>query len=200
MNRLHWPVTSLGEGRRIAIRLQGCPRACPGCISPGLQPPELGTEVEVERLVDFICGVEGVDGVTFTGGEPFEQYPALVEACSRLKQRTTLDLLVFTGYTVEELQRSHPRGEYLGVLDGLVDGPSSRRSTENCRWRGSTNQRYFRIRDGVPLEKPDGFATGPASASMSADGALFIAGIPGAGDLDRIYAHLRSIGIAVQEA
>ena len=33
LSRLHFPVTTLGPGRRIGIWFQGCSIRCPGCIS-----------------------------------------------------------------------------------------------------------------------------------------------------------------------
>ena len=33
LNKAHYPVTTLGPGRRIGLWLQGCTLACPGCVS-----------------------------------------------------------------------------------------------------------------------------------------------------------------------
>jgi anaerobic ribonucleoside-triphosphate reductase activating protein len=53
LNRVHFPVTALGPGRRIGIWLQGCLIRCPGCMSLDTWAPA-GTRIAVAGLLDRI--------------------------------------------------------------------------------------------------------------------------------------------------
>jgi anaerobic ribonucleoside-triphosphate reductase activating protein len=86
------------------------------------------------------------DGVTVTGGEPFQQPEGLAALLRGLKtsgQHVTL----YTGYTVEALcARSDPRvTAALGLADIIIDGLFVAAQAENAgEWRGSRNQRIWR--------------------------------------------------------
>ena len=43
LNRVHFPVTALGPGRRVGIWLQGCSIRCPGCMSLDTWAPAAAT-------------------------------------------------------------------------------------------------------------------------------------------------------------
>ena len=73
-----------------------------------LHPP--AQEVNIvppEELALWICSLNGIGGVTISGGEPFEQAQAVSNMlqCIRTK-RPDLSVFVFTGYEVEVLQES----------------------------------------------------------------------------------------------
>ena len=127
INRLHWPVTVLGPGRRVGIWFQGCSIGCPGCVSRDTwAAPDPGDQVSVGDLVDRIDaltddGVSGlIDGVTVTGGEPFEQPEALEELLPALREwldsrdAVSADLLVYTGFEEAEARRRGPGGVRTG--------------------------------------------------------------------------------------
>lgn len=155
----------------------------------------------METLADEIGRLDRLDGVTVTGGEPLEQHDALLAFCRRLKaRRPALDLLIYTGWRLEELERRFPGGELLEVIDGLVDGPFVETEHDDSGWRGSGNQRYFQIVGGRALERPGGYVPGPWSVAVEPDGTLFMTGIPRRGELARLYAELRRAGIVVREA
>ena len=86
----------------------------------------------------------GIEGITLSGGEPFEQ----PEPCARLlfeARRRGLSTMAFTGYTREELLLApdpHVR-EMLDRLDVLVDGPYVAELACDDLWRGSRNQRVL---------------------------------------------------------
>lgn len=78
VDNILYPVTALGPGRRIVIWTAGCHRHCDGCANPELWEPRPYQKISPERLADMVSGLmiqkEGqVDGLTITGGEPFEQ-------------------------------------------------------------------------------------------------------------------------------
>ncbi|HLP92255.1 MAG TPA: 4Fe-4S single cluster domain-containing protein [Nostocaceae cyanobacterium] len=114
-----------GPGCRAVIWVQGCPRACPGCFNPDSWPFEINQIVSIESLAESILKNKHNNGVTFSGGEPFLQAPALAELARRVKAEG-LNVMSFTGFTLQQLQsKSAPTGsqELLEQLDILIDGP-----------------------------------------------------------------------------
>ncbi|MBU7584022.1 MAG: radical SAM protein [Nostoc sp. TH1S01] len=114
-----------GPGCRAVIWVQGCPRACPGCFNPESWPFEINQLISVDTLAEQILSKPQNTGVTFSGGEPFWQAPALAALARKLKA-AGLNVMSFTGFTLKQLQSdSAPPGsqELLEQLDILIDGP-----------------------------------------------------------------------------
>ena len=136
-------ITTLGPGRRIVIWTVGCWRNCPGCISPELfvQKPE--SQWEVAALAEeIIAEAEGHDGLTVSGGEPFQQPLAVAALIRKVRRATPLDILVYSGYTLEEIRRSsRAMRVLLGEIDVLIDGRFILEESNQKVWRGSDNQR-----------------------------------------------------------
>lgn len=114
-----------GPGCRAVIWVQGCLRECPGCFNPASWSFEPNQIVSVDDLLAKILANPRNEGVTFSGGEPFWQAPALAQLAHQAKAQG-LNVMSFTGFTLEELQRADaPTGAQalLDELDILVDGP-----------------------------------------------------------------------------
>ena len=118
-------VRVLGPGVRYVLWVQGCPRGCPGCISPEAQDPAGGEIRSVAALAEAILAVPDIEGVTISGGEPFLQAEALCSLIDRIRARRDLGVIIYTGYVLEELQSGAvPHAEaLLARTDLLVDGP-----------------------------------------------------------------------------
>ena len=69
-----------GTGIRTVIWTQGCAHHCPGCHNPETWSFDDGELVDVEDVIERINELEGQDGITFSGGDPFYQ----PEACTIL--------------------------------------------------------------------------------------------------------------------
>ncbi len=111
-----------GPGARAVIWVTGCNRRCPGCIKPEFLPFEAGTFYAVDYLENMVVNCPGIEGVTYSGGEPFEQATALGELSQRLNRRG-LTILSYSGYRLEALQANAERfGPLLNQLDWLIDG------------------------------------------------------------------------------
>jgi anaerobic ribonucleoside-triphosphate reductase activating protein len=114
-----------GPGCRAVIWVQGCPRECPGCFNPDSWTFEINQLVTVDSLVEQILSKPQNTGVTFSGGEPFWQAPALADLARKVKA-AGLNVMSFSGFTLKQLQsESAPPGsqELLAELDILIDGP-----------------------------------------------------------------------------
>ena len=135
LHSLAYPVTALGPGRRLAMWVSGCSLNCRGCISPELQSPKSGKDITTERLLDHILSLqESLDGLSLTGGEPFEQASALSVLLEDLRQqRPDWNILAFSGYplsmiaglkTLDILKNSKSKYEFINkqgtnLLKGL---------------------------------------------------------------------------------
>lgn len=145
-----------GPGLRTTVFVQGCLRHCPGCHNPQTWDPEGGYETDTQEIKDLISRIKMQDGVTFSGGEPFLQAAALVDVARHVKS-LGLNLWSFSGFKLEELQAGTPeQQELLKLLDVLVDGPFvlSLRNLD-LRFKGSSNQRTLRLKDGQLVEQID---------------------------------------------
>lgn len=143
LNLAAWQDRSIvnGPGERFVLWVQGCPRHCPGCINPDFSPDDPHHLVPVERMANRILAVTGIEGVTYSGGEPFQQAAALAALSTRL-QAHGLGIVCYSGFTLNELQQ-HPDpavSTLLAQLDLLIDGPFIQARAGPWRWRGSDNQ------------------------------------------------------------
>ena len=177
------PVHSLGPGERVGLWLQGCARSCPGCISPELQPVT-GSETEERLLADILLRTASIGkcrGLTVSGGEPFLQADALLRLLELVRDGFE-DILVYTGYTLEELRRGDrgPAGaECLDRIDVLIDGPYIReRNRPDCVLRGSDNQTIHYLDPEAAGRYGAYLARGRILESFSHDGAVILTGIP----------------------
>ncbi|WNZ46860.1 4Fe-4S single cluster domain-containing protein [Leptolyngbya boryana CZ1] len=113
-----------GPGCRAVIWVQGCLRECPGCFNPASWSFEANQLVTVESLVEKILSNDRNQGVTFSGGEPFWQAPALASLARQVKA-AGLNVMSFTGFTLEQLRSEFaPAGaqDLLAELDLMIDG------------------------------------------------------------------------------
>jgi len=131
-----------GPGRRFALWLQGCLLRCPGCCNPEMLALEGGEERAVASLAQQILSTPGLEGVTWLGGEPVAQAGPLAELSQTVRE-AGLSVMLFSGYTLEELQAAGPDvAALLAQTDLLVDGRYERdRPERQRRWIGSENQR-----------------------------------------------------------
>ncbi len=145
-----------GNGLRYTIFVQGCPHHCKGCHNPQTHSFDGGKEVSISDLFETITSNTLLDGVTFSGGEPFAQAKPLVELADLVKQNTNLNIVTYTGYTFEEIITSN-NPDWIALLnstDILIDGKfiEDLKSYE-LRFRGSSNQRYIDVKQSLLQHK-----------------------------------------------
>ncbi|RAY14405.1 radical activating enzyme [Actinomadura craniellae] len=161
--KAHYPVTTLGPGTRAGIWTQGCTLHCGGCLSRDTWAADPSTAVPVDAVLGWLDSLPGpVDGVTISGGEPFQQPAALAALLRGVHgwRAPEVDVLVYSGYPYSRLARSAEMREILGLCDAVVAGPYIDRlnraapadvtekdpqgrhpSEGSLLWRGSANQR-----------------------------------------------------------
>ena len=134
-----------GEGIRLTVFTQGCPRRCPGCHNPETQPLVGGRTTTVGAVVAELDENPLLTGLTLSGGEPFLQPGALL-LLARAAHARGLDVWSYTGFTLEELraQGDTDVDALLEELDVLVDGDYREELRDlTLHFRGSRNQRVI---------------------------------------------------------
>ncbi len=139
---------SNGEGWRSVIFLSGCPHHCKGCHNPETWDFDSGEETTVDELFEMIKGnLDIIDGVTLSGGEPFQLRYAddLVELTGRLKD-LGLTIWCYTGHIYENLVKNPEFSRLLQNIDVLIDGPFKQELLDTqLKFRGSSNQRLLEL-------------------------------------------------------
>jgi anaerobic ribonucleoside-triphosphate reductase activating protein len=137
------------------------------------------------------------DGVTVSGGEPFDQPDALLELLARVRSKTEADILVFTGYpwtTVAGMLGSSP-----APFDAIVTGPFDREEKQTLALRGSDNQELHLITERgrarfAGFERPATERDRAVDVMFDDNGDVWFAGIPARDDFQRLRELLESTG------
>lgn len=201
--RVFFPVTALGPGRRLGVWFQGCPIACPGCMSRDTWAPDGGVEVPDTWFADAWAGAvaRGATGLTVSGGEPTEQPQALLTLLRAVRAAPApaagpADVLVYTGRERDEFTALVPGGPDL--VDALITGPYLAAQPTTLIWRGSANQRLHLLSD-LGRERYARFeAHRPERPPMQVvvdDDAVSYVGVPRTGGLNRMERSLRTSGV-----
>ena len=140
-----------GPGKRAVVWLQGCTKRCPGCWNPDYLSFGGQWRLSPDELFDVVrTGTNNfslVEGITFSGGEPFAQAAGLAES-ARLFRKAGLTLMSYSGFTVEEIHgMGEPHTDLLKTLDILVDGEYIKELACDRLWRSSANQRVHFLTD-----------------------------------------------------
>jgi anaerobic ribonucleoside-triphosphate reductase activating protein len=171
-----------GPGRRFALWVQGCSLRCPGCCNPEMFAPDKGGSfVEPRVLAEQILATPNLEGISVLGGEPFEQPEGLAELCALVKAGG-LSVMVYTGYTREELGARPSAAALLAQVDLLVDGRFDQTKPEKSRrWIGSSNQVMHFLSSRYASDDPR-FSTPNTVELRFVNGQLLINGWPQAAD------------------
>lgn len=202
LSRIHFPVTTLGPGRRIGIWFQGCSIRCPGCISMDTWG-HAAANTTVPDVIEHCSRLgDSAEGVTISGGEPSEQPEALAALLEGLAValRPETDVLLYSGRTVEELEPLLAR--LTGLVDALISEPYVASELQTRPLMGSDNQRlhlltplgktrfdaYLRTRD----ERDDAL-----DFLSDEEGQIWLAGIPRRNEMERLRNLLATEGVQI---
>ena len=104
--------------------------------------------MDVTQLVDWLASLPGIQGLTVTGGEPFQQAEAVGTLLAEVRdwasrEGRTVDILVYSGYTYGALTRRNGAAALLALCDAVITGPYIDRLNPGGPWRGSANQKLI---------------------------------------------------------
>lgn len=138
-----------GPGIRMVLFAQGCKHNCPGCHNPGTHSFQDGKVVTVDWIIEQARKNPLLDGLTFSGGEPFEQAEAFAELARKARQ-LGLNIMTYTGYTLEYLLENPDKrigwANLIDKTDIIVDGRFEiQKKNLLLKFRGSENQRVIDI-------------------------------------------------------
>lgn len=139
----HWlvGVTTLGPGRRIVLYFTGCSKHCKGCEAPSLQNKETGKAYDAVELADILNQIgkeNNIHSISITGGDPLEQDKEAFELF--LKHLNFDDVLLFTGYTLDEIHDNSFESIVNTYVSVLKTGPYIEILNKGHPLMGSSNQ------------------------------------------------------------
>lgn len=187
-----------GPGRRAALWVQGCPIQCPGCANGATWSFDGGYLATVDELFDLIRKQQGIEGVTFIGGEPFSQARALA-TLGRLCRGHGLSIVTFTGYEHRRLIAAG-RGDWndlLAVTDLLLAGPFLEEQKDFSQpWIGSRNQEFIFLTDRYRHFQAQGFSSkNGLEIQIATDGAVRLNGLVPVEDIASFRDELAALGL-----
>ncbi len=146
-----------GPGFRMTVFCQGCPHHCKGCHNEKTWNFEGGFDGKVEKIIEVAKKQPLIQGLTFSGGEPFCQAEAFAEL-GRLCHENGYNVVTYTGYTYEKLLEGfdkHPEWKaLLEQTDYLIDGRFElEKKSLILKFRGSENQRIIDVKQSLAQGK-----------------------------------------------
>ena len=141
-----------GTGVCVSFWTQGCPHHCKGCQNPETWDFEGGLELPTDirgQIIKAICANGITRNFSVLGGEPL--CPQNIEEVDQIITSVRaafpqIKIFVWTGYTLEELQKE--KNEHiiniLSKIDVLIDGKYEEKQRDiTLELRGSKNQRIL---------------------------------------------------------
>ncbi|MDD5435213.1 MAG: 4Fe-4S single cluster domain-containing protein [Nitrospira sp.] len=188
-----------GPGKRMVVFFQGCTRKCPCCFNPdthSFQKAHLYTSEDIFK--QFL--LPDTEGITVSGGEPFNQAKGLLQLLKTAKEEYGLSTVVYTGFSYEELllkgkedptilrqaqddtnrvmvslsnhDYGNPPSQFIfNYIDVLIDGAYKDNMKEpTLLARGSTNQRLLFFSDRY--QEKDFYMPAKVEIIISSDGTV----------------------------
>lgn len=195
---------ALGPGTRAVVWFQGCAFDCPSCIAAEMNRSDDFDLTTPSDLVERVLKISGIEGVTLSGGDPFDQpLTLLAEFLEILNRRSELSVMCYTGRTLDQLRRGGANdvtARILKRLDILIDGLYVESLNDGSAWRGSSNQqihflspRYRHLESSVRESRER-----KLEVSVIPGGAIDLTGIPPAGFIDRLRDQLNTRGLVLK--
>ena len=193
LDRIKEQTMVLGPGTRAAVWFHGRPRHCPGCIASVMNASSDVSRLTPEELSTRVLKIDGIEGLTLSGGEPFAQNPDLMKVFLSSVRTTGLSVMAYTGYLREDLEADEGKRGLLEFIDVLVDGPYVEGEDQDELWRGSSNQRIHFLTTRYShydrtVERKKGY---PLEMKFGEGASFTFAGIPPKGFRGRLENGLR---------
>lgn len=137
-----------GPGVRFCIWVQGCSLRCLGCFNPETHDFGAGFEISVADIFEMIKrNSKELEGVSISGGEPFDQAEDVLELILRIKKELNLSVILWTGYELHELMNFKTFSSFTEYLDLIITGRYMQSFHNPKELKGSSNQQYIFVSD-----------------------------------------------------
>ncbi|MBK7056436.1 MAG: radical SAM protein [Leptospiraceae bacterium] len=160
---------SNGPGSRAVIFFQGCKFNCPGCYNPQTHSFKRNEIISPVDLLIKLSESNPIEGITISGGEPFEQKEGLYELLKLSKEVYGYSNIVYTGNSKEEIEQ-----KFFAYIDVLIEGRFEFEHPEKDYIRGSTNQRFHFFSNRY--NKEDLKRNGDSEIIFLLDGSIMVTG------------------------
>jgi anaerobic ribonucleoside-triphosphate reductase activating protein len=186
---IHFPVRSLGPGMRIGFWFQGCSIHCSGCVTKESWDFDESRARDLDEIIECVSRFQRsgtmTDGLTISGGEPFDQPDALMALLRQVNAMGMDDILIYTGYAAGEISRRLP--ELPGLASAMVGGPFEAGNLTDSTWKGSENQTFHLFREKF-RGRYDPWLSGTRRALqyVRGNGGGFLIGVPRQNDVERL--------------
>ena len=165
-----------GPGVRAVLWIQGCSLSCPHCFNPETHSFSEGEQIAVDRLADQIFELaSNVQGLTVTGGEPLQQADPLVELLESVRASTSLSIVLFSGFTWNELERHDKWPRISSAVDVVIAGRYEHTQRVADGLIGSANKTTHFLTDRYSESDLEGVPV--SEVIIESDGSLSISGI-----------------------
>jgi anaerobic ribonucleoside-triphosphate reductase activating protein len=142
-----------GPGDRFVIWTQGCRKGCKNCYNPETWSHYRNNLILVDEIFESIKN-SSATGVTISGGDPFEQPEELFYLLTKIKQLDLSDgVIVFTGFTIDEIRVREELNKSLDYIDVLIDGLYIEEKRISSGLAGSSNQEFYFLTDKISRDK-----------------------------------------------
>lgn len=168
-----------GPGRRAVVWVQGCDLGCPGCFNPSTHTAAAGAVVEPVAMAQSVAAAiseQHLDGVTISGGEPFQQLEGTLAFLQALRTASPdTGVIVFSGYTLVELHRRPGASDALALIDLLIAGRYAATRPHGQALLGSANQHHHHLTPRYQTADLD--AVPEAEVVIADDGSVVVSGV-----------------------
>ena len=142
-----------GPGNRFVLWTQGCSKGCKNCFNPETWSTDLYKELSPRQIFELIKNFK-LEGVTISGGDPLEQEEELLELLFLLKEiKLPKGIILFTGFSRNEIRENPIREKCLSYIDVLIDGRYEEELKTDSSLRGSSNQEFYFFSDKISREE-----------------------------------------------
>ena len=201
--RIYYPVKTLGPGDRIGIWTVGCQQRCYRCSNPELWDADPIKDIDLTTIQNTLLRVKAenrIDGITISGGEPFLYPEELCRLVLFLKRDISEDILIYTGYTIDELYWSEDPYtiKALENIAVLIDGPYVDNLNDDTGLRGSSNQQILFIDSRYERKYRNTMLHKRFVQNVHYNGGLVSFGIPLKNYKENLSTQLRQRGISYE--
>lgn len=131
----------LGPYNRFVIWVHGCCFNCRGCLAESYKNGSY-SEMKISEIAEMIENSDA-EGITISGGEPFLQAEKLADMIRLVRKKRDIGVIIYSGFTIEELLKNDDAKKLLEETDILIDGQYKQELDDGKAYVGSSNQRIL---------------------------------------------------------